>query len=371
MKYYLLYIWYKYIGAIFRIMPIKNNRVLLVNFFGKGYGDNPKYIAEELLSRNDINLELIWLVKGKYYDDIPKEIKQVKRGTLKELYYLSTAKVWVDNSRKHAGIVKRKKQYYIQTWHGDLGLKMIEKDVENAHKKSYIKSAKADSKMIDLITSGSEMFSNTVKRAFWYNGRILECGSPKTDAYFNINAESKNSYRTVIYAPTFRDSGDNSCCNIDYNKLIDTLNEKYNCDWKVIVRFHPNVSYLQENITYTDRIINGSKYSDINEMIRDCDMLITDYSSTAFDAMYANKKVLLFIPDAEEYFKIRKSYFTMDELPFPKAKSNEELFKNIKELNEVEYFKRINQFLRKINSFERGTASKAVADEIIRVINLK
>ena len=34
---------------IFRIFPIKKNKVCFINFSGKGYGDNPKYITEEIL----------------------------------------------------------------------------------------------------------------------------------------------------------------------------------------------------------------------------------------------------------------------------------------------------------------------------------
>lgn len=371
MKHFVVYFWYKYIGAIFRLFPIKNNRIVMSNLLGKGYGDNPKYIANELLSRKDIDLEIIWLVKDKYYDDIPKEIKQIKRGTLKELYYLSTAKIWVDNSRKHIGVTKRKKQFYIQTWHGDLGLKKVEKDVEESLPKMYIESAIADSKMINIITSGSRVFTDTVRRAFWYDGEILECGSPKTDAFFNIKEDKNKDYKTVIYAPSFRDNGDNSCCNIDYERLLNILEERFNCKWKVIVRFHPNVSYLQDNIEYTDNIINGSKSSDINDMIKSCDMLISDYSSTAFDAMYAKKLVLLYVPDEDEYFKIRKSGFKLDELPFPRAKTNEKLFQNIKKLKEKEYYDKVNIFLKKINTYEKGTASKNVADVIIRQINMK
>lgn len=141
MKHLIGYIWYKYIGFLFRLLPIKKNRIVMSNLLGKGYGDNPKYIANELLSRKDVDLEIVWLVKDKYYDDIPREIKQVKRGTIKELYYLSTAKIWVDNSRKHIGVTKRKSQYYIQTWHGDLFIKMLEKDVEESLPKMYIDSA--------------------------------------------------------------------------------------------------------------------------------------------------------------------------------------------------------------------------------------
>ncbi len=369
MKHLIGYIWYKYIGFIFRLLPIKKNRVVMSNLLGKGYGDNPKYIADELLSRKDSNVEIIWLVKDRYYDDIPNKIKQVKRFTLKELYYLSTAKVWVDNSRKHIGVTKRKKQYYIQTWHGDLFLKMLEKDVEESLPKMYIKSAIADSKMIDLVTSGSYFFTNVVRRAFWYNGKILECGSPKTDPYFNINKNDNIDYKTVVYAPTFRDNGDNSCCSIDYGKLLQILENKYGCKWKAIVRFHPNVSYLQDSIKYTDDILNGSKFSDIGDMIKSCDMLITDYSSTAFDAMYAKKIVLLYVPDEDEYFKVRKSQFKREEIPFPRAKTNEELFNNIKNLNEKEFYDKVKVFLKeKIKSYERGTASKSIANVIIKKI---
>ena len=371
MKHLIGYIWYKYIGFLFRLLPIKKNRIVMSNLLGKGYGDNPKYIANELLSRKDVDLEIVWLVKDKYYDDIPSEIKQVKRGTIKELYYLSTAKIWVDNSRKHIGVTKRKSQYYIQTWHGDLFIKMLEKDVEESLPKMYIDSAIADSKMVDLITSGSSFFTNVVRRAFWYDGDILECGSPKTDPYISNNKKSDKEYKPVVYAPTFRDNGDNSCCNIDYDKLIETLENKYNCKWKVIIRFHSNVSYLQNSITYTDEIINGSKFSDIKDMIIDCDMLITDYSSTAFDAMYAKKLVLLYVPDEDEYYKVRKSQFKNEDIPFPRAKTNEELFNNIKNLNEKDFYDKVKIFLEeKIKKKKKGIASKSVADVIIKQTNI-
>ena len=31
---------------------IKNNKIVVCSFYGKGYSDNPKYIVEELLNRN-------------------------------------------------------------------------------------------------------------------------------------------------------------------------------------------------------------------------------------------------------------------------------------------------------------------------------
>ena len=125
---YIIYVWYRWIGAIFRILPIKKGRIVFMNFFGKGYGDNPKYICEELIKHNNNNLELLWFVKKDTLGDFPDKVKVIPRGTLKELYYLSTANVWVDNSRKHLGVKKRKKQLYIQTWHGGIALKKIENE---------------------------------------------------------------------------------------------------------------------------------------------------------------------------------------------------------------------------------------------------
>ena len=160
MKKYLLYLWYKFASFPFRLLPIKNNRILVENFFGKGFGDSPKYIVKELLNGKTLDLEVIWLVKGKFYTDIPSEIKQVKRGTLAELYYLSTSKVWIDNERKHLGVVKRRKQYYIQTWHSPLRLKKIEMDACENLTEFYKKTIKHDSKNMDLISAGCDFSYN-------------------------------------------------------------------------------------------------------------------------------------------------------------------------------------------------------------------
>ena len=47
---------------IFRILPIAKNKIVFDNFCGKGYGGNPKYIAEAILESNVKGLDMIWLV---------------------------------------------------------------------------------------------------------------------------------------------------------------------------------------------------------------------------------------------------------------------------------------------------------------------
>ena len=366
MKQFILYLWYKYVGMIFRIFPINKRRILFQNFFGKGYGDNPKYIADELLARKE-NLEMIWLVKGKYYEEIPKEIKQVKRGTLKELYYIATSRVWIDNCRKHSGIKKRKGQFYLHTWHGTVGLKKMEKDCEDILKKSYVKSAKSDSKMIDLIPSGSKLFTNILKSSFWYDGEIYECGTPRCDIFFKYKKEEKD-YNIVLYAPTFRDNGDTSVYDLDYEEIIRVLENKTNTKWKLIVRFHPNVSYLQETVKYTDKIIDGSKFDDMNKLIVDSDILITDYSSSMFDSLLIKKCVFLYTPDLNKFLDARGSYVDISKLPYSFSKNQEELLDNINNFSEDDYLRKVDKYIKEAGIIEDGKASMRLADRILEVI---
>ena len=367
MKNHLIYIWYKYIGLFFRFLPIKNNRIVFSNFFGKGYGDNPKYIADEIIKRN-LDYELIWFVKDKYYNDIPQSIKQIKRGTFKELYYLSTARIWVDNCRKHYGVTKRKGQFYLHTWHGTIGLKKMEKDCAEILKKDYIKSAISDSKMIDLIPSGSRLYTEIINSSFWYDGEIYECGTPRCDSFFH-SKKKENSLCTLLYAPTFRDNGYKGAYNLDYDYIVKELNKITGKKWKIIVRFHPNESDLQKNIKYSDCVIDGSLFGDINSLIIDSDYLITDYSSSLFDSLLIKKPVFLYVPDIEQYSSLRGSYININDLPYSQAKTQNELIENIKSFDKKKFEENVNMYLDKIGNFEDGNASKRLVDRIAKVID--
>lgn len=377
MKEFLAFIWYKYVGAFFRCFPIKRGRILFENFFGQGYGDNPKYIAQELLNQKIENIELIWLVRKDKQKSIPKEIRQVRRGSLKELYYLSTSQVWIDNSRKHNGVIKKKGQFYIQTWHGGIALKKIENDVITQLDKAYVVAAKSDSKMIDVLLSGNLFFTNIFRECFWYNGRILNCGLPRTDIFFekhNIYVEKVSKFyhidkkqKIALYAPTFRDGIPDYKYGIDFMDLLEELEGKWNNEWIALVRLHPNAKSGKNGIMYSDRIIDATTYPDINHLIIACDLLVTDYSSCMFDALYAKKDVILYVPDKKEYLEKRGTYFEIDKLPFALTTNMQELSKAIREYDHNELMQKGNGFLNEIGSVEKGNASK----EVVKLIREK
>ncbi len=353
---------------VFRIFPIKKNKIVFVNFSGKGYGDNPKYIAEEIL-KDKKEYQLVWLTKNFSDASFPKEIKRIKMFSIKSFYELATAKIWINNSRFDQFVVKRKKQFYIQTWHGGLALKRIEYDAEDKLSEYYRKVMKKDNRNINLMLSNSDFCTNMYKKGFKYHGRILEVGSPRNDILVNKQEELKSKIidfynikeeKILLYAPTFRKSYDKNPYDIDFIKLKQKLEENTNKTWRIMIRLHPRIADATNLINGPKELINASNYSDIQELIASCDLLITDYSSTMFEAMIANKPVMLYTNDIENYKKERGTYFKLEELPFPITQNNQEIFEVLKNSNLEKIKEQYNIFKEKVGLKETGQASKRV-----------
>ena len=297
---------------IFRIFPIKKNKVCFINFSGKGYGDNPKYITEEILKENE-DIEIVWFVKNieKVKKEFPSRVRLVKIFSLRYLYELATAKVWVNNSRFDQFVIKRKGQYYIQTWHGGLALKKIEYDAADKMSEYYHKVMKNDNNLMDVMISNSKFCTEVYRRAFRFKGDIKEYGTPRNDFLLQKHDDTitkirnffdiKEDNKILLYAPTFRDKYLKNPYDIDFERVKKELEDKTKQKWKIIVKLHPRIENPEDLIKFNDDIINATKYPDVQELIYSCDLLITDYSSTMFESLIANKSVILYANDIENY----------------------------------------------------------------------
>ena len=84
-KFYVVYIKRGVIFNILKVFPIKNNRIIVDNFNGRGYEDNPKAIIDELLNE-DNKLDINWvLTKENKNEKLPQGVKKVYFGTYKYL----------------------------------------------------------------------------------------------------------------------------------------------------------------------------------------------------------------------------------------------------------------------------------------------
>lgn len=217
---------------------MKAGKVVFCNHYGNGYGDNPKYIAEEMIRRG-LDYDFVWMLKSELMDHnhLPRQIRPVRIGSLKSIYEMVTAAVWIDDVRQPSYIKKRRGQHYIQTFHGGPSLKRVEKDVEDKLSSEYVKNAISDSKKANLFLSNGSWFTNLVRNSFWYSGEILESGFPRNDifslrdsdvnrrvrAYFGISETN----RIVLYAPTFRKDHSVDVYDLDIDKCLAALSEHF------------------------------------------------------------------------------------------------------------------------------------------------
>lgn len=103
----------------------------------------------------------------------------------------------------------------------------------------------------------------------------------------------------------------------------------------------------------------------MSQVLGASDLLVTDYSSCAFDAMYAKIPVLLYADDVNEYVQNRGQFmWKKEELPFQITENNKELVKSIRGFEQLEYEKKVALFIDKHGIVEDGKASSKVADYI-------
>ena len=372
MKYFIRDFFAKAYMCFCALKPLDNKCIVFKSDRGLQCTDSPYALFQEV-RENYLDFKCIWVLKD--LTKVPEGAVAVKEGSLQEIKALAISKYWIDNKRKGCWTRKRKGQVYIQTWHGPIAIKKIERDIEDRLPEYYVKSAKHDSKIADYFLSSSAWTTEFYRKSFWYDGNILEFGSPRSDIFYQDYAryykKIKEHYqlpddvKLLLYAPTFRDDGSIDAYDMDYKQTIKLMEKRFGGNWKILLRLHPNILNKQFILHYDQDILNGNTITDINELIVACDMLITDYSSCMFDAMEARKRVIIYASDIEKYRNERGFYFSMEELPFAKAENMQELKERIICFNESEYRAKVDAFKNKLQIFNRGDAAERTLSYII------
>ena len=389
-----------------RIFPVNRRKIVFCCIEGTtGYTCNPKYIAEELIKRNRQKntkevYELVWLVND-ISKEFPKEINAVKNTLWNRAYHLSTAGVWIDNSRKQLEARKRKGQIYIQTWHAKLGFKPTCLDRGASFSKIAYLVSKHDSDMIDYVLSNSKWYDDTLPTGMIYNGATLRTGSPRCDILvkagkdrtfkdrikknmlerFSIQQEGKEeNIHFLMYAPTFRGGSQGTNREIatsqgfpDYKCLIENLEKRFGGTWIVLLRLHPQLVARNMDLEIANsltelkgKVISASRIDDMYEILAGCDAFMTDYSSAAFDAAVMKIPVFLYADDYKEYEGERGTLlWDLRKLPFPLAENNQELEQQIELFDEDGYRENLEKLFVETQMEESGEAAKEVVGFII------
>lgn len=356
-------------------LPLQN-KVVFCNFNGRGFGDDPKYITNELLRRGT-TAKLVWLTHSSL-KDFPDGVQVARYGSFRAMCHCLTSRVWVFNTKNVEHPQKRKGQFYIQTWHGGIfGLKKVEKAVEHVPEfASYVEISKRDSSMIDLMYSDNDFIKNDFEKSFWYDGSVIKCGIPRESILINtpkdLPASVRQKYnvpdktKIVLYAPTFRGNQSMDAYNWDYNRVLDEIEKKFGEHVVMFLRMHPNVNLNDGNFTETERIRNASSYPDMQELLATADFCISDYSSSYFEfACLRRKPVFLIGLDYENFTKNERSFhLPLEKIPFDICKSVDEICATIRAFSDTDYQQRLDSFCSRIGLEEDGLGSIKLADII-------
>lgn len=364
----------------YRSLPINPRKIVFTTIEGTtGFTCNPKYIALELLRRN-ADYELVWLVND-MSKEFPAGIRKVENTLENRAYELSTAKIWIDNSRKQLEVRKRPGQVYLQTWHAKLGFKPTCFDRGSSFSRIAQLVSQHDSDLIDYVLSNSDWYDKTLPKGMLYAGPVLRTGSPRCDVLVNRTDKERsevrkrfglpNDAKVIMYAPTFRGGSqgverklDENSHAPDYGRLVDSLEKRFGGKWYILLRLHPQLTVRHiENRTQEERLVDVSRVDDMYEILAGCDAFLTDYSSAAFDAAVMRIPVLIYTDDYGEYEADRgKLLWNLRELPFPLAENDEGLEQSVAMFNEQAYITKLEKLFQETGMVEDGHAGVRVTD---------
>ena len=137
---------------------------------------------------------------------------------------------------------------------------------------------------------------------------------------------------------------------INDSRLIDFCKKH---GYKLIFKPHPNVYRFIELFETNDYVIIDSTSNSYNDIFTHASLIITDYSSIAFDFAYLKKPVIYYHYAKDYHFDIEESYFDYKTMGFGEViKKEDDLIKLIKgyldnncEMKEV-YKKRVDNFYK-------------------------
>lgn len=365
------------------------NKVFFMTTRGD-YNCNPKWICDEFLKRNS-GCKAVWCIREKTdmeQNRFPPELKLVNRRSLEFYRELASSRMIVDNSINaiYLGYRPKPEQTYIETWHGAIGIKRF--NAEEVKELKWKRDAYTSAKYISYLISNSTLEDEIYRECYWKTNPILKFGHARNDIlcegdtprvleirrrvrdYFGIAPETK----ICLWAPTFRDpvpgrESDMTPYMIDYEGLRVALAERFGGNWVVLSRLHFKTIKQLKIRNWPEGVVNANDYPDIQEILTVADVGITDYSSWICEYLLTKRPGFMFATDIDEYQKDQRGfYYRLETMPYPVARSNEELIAAIRGFKSEGFEEKCEAFLKDKGCMDDGLAAKRTVDKMLELL---
>ncbi|WP_395638761.1 CDP-glycerol glycerophosphotransferase family protein [Pseudolysinimonas sp.] len=213
--------------------------------------------------------------------------------------------------------------FVVQLWHG-IPLKRLHLDSPATLRVSFLpdhrlvravvaRAYRAAGRGIRLFPVASELVAARISSAFGVpRDRIVVTGDPRDDALTTPAAPllEAGGSRTILYAPTWRDGDPDPATPTpeQWRALAAWLDAR---DAVLYVRAHPlGAGDYAAGPALSDRIrmLGSDRVRDVNAVLPEIDVLVTDYSSIAFDFALLDRPIVFLAADLEPYAKRRGLY---------------------------------------------------------------
>ncbi|WAL40111.1 CDP-glycerol glycerophosphotransferase family protein [Brevibacterium sp. BRM-1] len=360
---------------LFRSLPLKKTQVFAEAKMGRSHGDSPGAIAAALQRR--ARHTVLWSVDQSANSSwAGGRSNTVIRGSLAYLWALARSAYLIDNQTLPAVFRKRPQQTYVQTWHG-IPLKKMGLDQPEYAYASPQKAADLTRRTAywDYLTVPSEYFERVFVPAFDVKATLLPHGTPRNDVLARTDVAATaaakavlgldTTRRTVLYAPTFRDTERGRIeIPLDLDAWVETMSE----DTQLLLRCH-YLNRISVPARIRPHVVDVSSMPDATLPMQAADLLVTDYSSIMFDYLALDRPQVLYAYDLERYEKsVRGTYFSLREhAPGPLVFEQQHLQEKVRSCMDSDSYRRQRHAFR--DTFagkEPGDASERTVDTVWR-----
>ena len=359
---------------------------------GTRYSDNPKELFE-YVSRNCPQIKAFWVSKSQeILDHISKlGFSSVQWGSDMHSKLLEKAGVviYCIYEADVADLNEIWKVYdacKLHTSHG-MPIKKAYMDAPNAKrptkwqlkKDAFLTKIGYKGKIYNICTSD---FFKSITYSQFMNKNILVLGTPRLDIMFSKKESSfisdlrkkfPDGVRFILYMPTFRSALDNGIpfspftqFGFDFMKMNDML-ERQNMVFLNKAHFYDN--NISDGLS-SDRFVSipNNPLLDIYDILKDVDILATDYSSIYTDFAIINKPIVLTPFDYNDYIKdFRGLYFDFSEWP-SKIVYNWPEF--IKAIDNNDYWTLPEERVKLFHKYTDANSCERIANTLIENLNI-
>ena len=254
----------------------------------------------------------------------PKRAGEIKANTLSSLrIFLKARYIVSSHGLSDFGIFRfsqRKKM--IATWHGIAlkGCGYLQKNFTKDARENleeYVKKASA-------CIASSEYDAKILTNMFGYTKEQMKItGRPRNDSLLSMKKQKitilkellpqlKGDETIILYGPTFRDKEmivrGKDLRLFPFDDITDAKLDEFLEKNNIVILIRAHINDTSTTLTFdSKRIIefNTNVCEDVNEILPEVDILITDYSSMAYDFLLLDRPIFFFPYDIEDYIKYR------------------------------------------------------------------